>query len=152
MRLPNRHWVLSDFGIAHLPGSARPKTGPLAGTPDFTAPEARHEPGAVTAAADAWSIGALARWFTAIQRDHRPTSAAGRFWWALIDGTLRLDAAARWSLPQIASYLNAPPASISDHWVEVEVEPTNDQCPRCRRRSGTDLVGRCRACAYLGED
>jgi serine/threonine protein kinase len=153
LRLANGHWVLADFGIAHLraPRAGRPQTEALIGTADFTAPEVRHEPAAVGPAADAWSIGALARWFTSIGRESQPTSPAGRFWWALIDGTTRLDPGARWTLPEIASHLNAPPAQLCITPTPRSCGPF-EQCACCRDRAGVDPAGRCRACGHMGED
>lgn len=154
LRLANGHWVLSDFGLAHLstPRFGRQKTEALIGTPDFTAPEVRYEPSVVTSAADAWSIGALARWFTAISKESRPTSAAGRFWWALIDGTIRLDPSARWTLPEIASHLNAPPDQLGIRPAPSLFRAPLDQCACCHDRVELDPAGRCRSCGYLGED
>ena len=101
-------------------------------------------------AADAWSIGALARWFTSIGRESRPTSSAGRFWWALIDGTTRLDPGARWTLPEISSHLNVPPGQLC---IKLQLAyGTSDQCACCRDRAGVDPAGRCRACGHMGED
>lgn len=154
MRLPNGHWALSDFGIAQLrgPGQPRTETGALMGTPDFTAPEVRLEPSQVTTAADAWSIGALARWFTSIHKSHEPTSPAGRFWWTLIDSTMRLNPDDRWTLPQIATHLNAPPAVLAAVPVAVRLNASAEQCARCHDNTDRDAVGRCCSCGYMSED
>jgi serine/threonine protein kinase len=153
LRLANGHWVLADFGIAHMcaPRAGRPQTEALIGTADFTAPEVRHDPAAVGPAADAWSIGALARWFTSISRESQPTSPAGTFWWALIDGTTHLDPGARWTLPEIASHLNAAPDQLC---VERRPLPRKlfEQCACCHDRAGLDPAGRCRACGHMVED
>jgi serine/threonine protein kinase len=150
LRLQNGHWVLADFGIAMLRGSNRQGTGSGEhfGTPDFSAPEVYLDPKSATPAADAWSIGALASWYTSIRPGQRPTSEVGMDWLELIDNTMRHRPQERWSISEIATHLEA----LAAHQPMVLVgSGAADLCPRCGRMEELDAAGRCRSCGFMAE-
>ena len=104
------------------------------------------DPSSATPASDAWSIGALASWFTAITRRQTPTSAGGRYWWQLIDGTMRMEPSARWKVTQIAAHLVEELPAIP---ILVPAVRDAEQCARCGSVAGLDRAGRCTACGYF---
>ncbi|HEX6666523.1 MAG TPA: protein kinase [Solirubrobacterales bacterium] len=152
MRLGNGHWVLSDYGLVKASGLDEIKTAPRAkfGTPGFSAPEVHLNPASATAAADAWSVGALASWFTGIgvmAGDDSPLSGAFS---PLIDGTMRIDPASRWTMDQIAFSLNAGPVPVRVPVLAATTAP--EQCARCGARAGHDASCRCLGCGFLDFD
>lgn len=151
LRLRNGHWVLSDFGIAMLRSAARrgTETGQHFGTPDFSAPEVYADPKTATPAADAWSIGALASWFTSIRAGQNPTSEAGLAWLELIEHTMRNNPTERWTIPAIATYLDQMPPERAP--VNAGGGALPDSCPRCGESAGLDAAQRCKRCGFLGE-
>ncbi len=153
MRLGNGHWVLSDYGLVKASGLDEIKTSPNAtfGTPRFSSPEVHLNPAGATAAADAWSVGALASWFTGIGVMAGDDSQFGAFFSPLIDGTIRIDPASRWTMGQIASHLNAKlPAPVRVPVLAATAAP--DQCVRCGARAGHDASCRCLGCGFIDFD
>lgn len=150
LRLRNGHWVLSDFGIAQLrrPGRRGTETGEHFGTPDFSAPEVYANPAAATAAADTWSIGALASWFTSIRSGQRPSSEQGYAWLELIEATMRPDPSERWSISEVAAHLESLPATRP---MAMVARGTMATCARCGEDAGLDGSGRCRRCGFVDE-
>lgn len=150
LRLQNSHWALSDFGIAKIFGRApmATRSNEHFGTPDFSAPEVYADPSNATSAADAWSIGALASWYTGLLPGKPPKSSQDEIWLELIEHTMRRNPSERWSIPEITSYLNA---------IEVDrplLEGRSillDVCPRCGQSAGRDSAERCRRCGFLAE-
>ncbi|MGN6588555.1 MAG: protein kinase domain-containing protein [Solirubrobacterales bacterium] len=152
MRLRNGHWVLSDYGLVKATGLDEIRTSPKAkfGTPWFSAPEVHLQPASATAAADAWSVGALASWFTGIKVMAQDNSGLKALFSPLIDGTVRTDPSSRWTMSRITSYLNAElPAAVQ---VPVLANAAPDQCARCGARAGHDASCRCLGCGFLDFD
>lgn len=153
MLLGNGHWTLSDYGLVKASGLDEIRTSPSArfGTPRFSAPEVHLNPAGATAAADAWSVGALASWFTGIGVMAGDDSPLGAFFSPLIDATIRIDPASRWSVARIASYLSGElPAAVR---VPVLAGATAaDRCPRCGAQAGRDASCRCLACGFIDLD
>jgi serine/threonine protein kinase len=149
--LQNGHWVLADFGIAMLCGSSSrgTRSGQHFGTPDFSAPEVYLDPKNATPAADAWSLGALASWYTSIAPGQRPTTEAGIWWLTLIENTVRRNPRERWSISTIAAYLGSMPVHQPRVLVAYE---TADLCPHCEAGVEVDGAGRCRRCGFMGEE
>jgi serine/threonine protein kinase len=145
------HWLLSDFGLARVRQPARSITPPGAmfGTPDFTAPEIHHDPRDATALSDAYSIGAVARWFTNIGREQVALSAEGRYWAELIQGTVIYTPQARWPITRIARHLETRPAV--DRVLAGSASWEAPFCTRCGGRDGHDGAGRCTRCGFLDE-
>ena len=85
-----------DLRLSTARGSGQSFSGPT---------EVLMDPSSATPTSDAWSIGALASWFTALTRRQTPTSAGGRYWSQLIDGTMRMEPSARWKVTPIAAHL-----------------------------------------------
>lgn len=142
-----RHWLLADFGLARFVEAPKAITPPGAafGAADFAAPEVRRDPRSATAASDVYSLGALARWFTGIGFGQTGLSVRGGYWSKLIEGTMTLIAAERWSLSQTAYHLEHPP-------VERVVSPSSSSQLPCLRCGGTvDLNGRCLDCGLMDE-
>jgi serine/threonine protein kinase len=148
--LQNGHWVLADFGIAMLRGTSLrgTRSGQHFGTPDFSAPEVYLDPKNATPAADAWSLGALASWYTSIAPGQRPTTEAGTWWLALIENTVRHNPRERWSISDIAGFLDSMP---TDQPAILVGRGTSDICPRCGAGEDLDGAGRCRRCGFMGE-
>lgn len=145
--LGDDRWVLSDFGLVKRPrSSSLTRTGMRFGTPHFSAPEVHHDPRTATGAADVYSIGALASWFTNIAIDQQPDSAWGVYWHEFICGTLRFNPAQRWSLEQAWTHLKQPPDPVL-----VPVGWGRDACARCQACDGLDGAGRCVRCGFLDE-
>jgi serine/threonine protein kinase len=153
MRLRNGHWVLSDYGLVKANGLDEIRTSPRAkfGTPWFSAPEVHLKPASATAAADAWSVGALASWFTGIGVMTVDDSRLGALFSPLIDGTVRTDPVSRWTMSRIVSYLNtALPAVVQVPVLAGTAVP--DQCVRCGARAGHDASCRCLGCGFIDFD
>ncbi len=150
LRLRNAHWALSDFGIAKLEGdqSFGTETGEHFGTRDFSAPEVHADPASATAAADCWSIGALASWFTSIRQGQTSASEQESAWLALIEGTMCHEPAERWTLPRIAAHLDSLPAMRP--LIAVATSPA-EICARCGVGAGLDGSQRCRGCGFIEE-
>jgi serine/threonine protein kinase len=114
--LQDGHWVLADYGLVRRPpgvSDSLTRTGMRFGTPRFSAPEVHHDPRTATSAADAYSLGALASWFTLIPPDREVSSAAGLYWSDLIRNTVLFDPRDRWSVSRvggIASTVRFPAA------------------------------------------
>jgi serine/threonine protein kinase len=144
MRLLGGRWVLADYGLVGRPrGSSLTRPGMRFGTDFFSAPEVFFEPTQATAKADAYSIGALAEWFTNITAGQNPTSPVGRAWHALISNTRLFDPEDRWTIAEIVDHLNAMPLPVA-----VLVGSNLDACPACGGRVGRDHAERCRRCGY----
>jgi hypothetical protein len=118
-------------------------------TPDFTAPEIHHDPRDATALSDAYSIGAIARWFTNIGREQVALSAEGRYWAELIQGTVIYTPQARWPITRIARHLETRPAV--DRVLAGSASWEAPFCTRCGGRDGHDGAGRCTRCGFLDE-
>lgn len=147
----NGHWVLSDFGIAKLEGgeSLGTEIGEHFGTRYFSAPEVDAYPASATSAADCWSIGALASWFTSIRHGQNVTSKQARAWLELIEGTMRHGPTKRWTLSRIAAHLDLLPAERP--LATVTVNPA-EICARRGAGAGLDGFLRCRGCGFIEED
>lgn len=147
LRLPGNHWVLSDYGLVkRLPG--RPltltRTGMIFGTPPFTAPEVLHDPRIATPASDAYSIGAVAAWFTKITPSRDVTSKVGRYWSSLIEGTVVFRPDERWTVSEVAAHLAQDPAPDLPETDLVPAWGTDQpRCVRCGSPEGEDRAGRC---------
>lgn len=150
LEMPGGHWVLSDYGLVNRP-AGRPdtptRTGAGFGTPRFSAPEVHHDPRTATPASDAYSIGALASWFTGIAADQDPTSEIGQYWWSLVRGTVLFRPEERWAMDSVASHLSTTPATVE---VPAGFTPPMS-CPRCGRREGVDGTGRCVSCGFVDD-
>jgi serine/threonine protein kinase len=141
------HWLLSDFGLVRVSYTARSITpvGASFGAADFAAPEVQRDPRAATPAADIYSLGAIARWFTGISLNQTGLSLRGRYWSQFIDGTMALNAEDRWSLDGAAYHLANLP-------VEKVLSPTGFGVLPCLRCGGAiDAAGRCLRCGLLDE-
>lgn len=146
LRLPNGRWLLADYGLVHRPrGLANSITtsGMRFGTPYFSAPEVHHDPRSATAAADAYSIGALASWFTQIPPERVPSSGPGIYWSELVRATVVYDPSDRWPVPTIARHLADAPALVPVGLAAPE------PCARCGGREGVDAAGRCTRCGFV---
>ncbi len=153
MRLGNGHWTLADYGLVKASGLDEIRTSPNAtfGTPRFSAPEVHLNPADATATADAWSVGALASWFTGIGVMAGDDSRLGAFFSPVIDGTMRIDPASRWTMDRIASHLNAElPVAVRVPVLAATATP--DQCVRCGARTGHDASCRCLGCGFIDFD
>jgi serine/threonine protein kinase len=153
MCLGNGHWVLSDYGLVKASGLDEIKTSPKAkfGTPWFSAPEVHLNPASATPAADAWSVGALASWFTGIGVMAGDDSRLTALFSPLIDGTIKIDPASRWSMDDVAAYLNTSlPAPVQVPVLAATAIP--DQCVRCGARAGHDASCRCLGCGFIDFD
>jgi serine/threonine protein kinase len=149
LALPGPHWVLSDFGLARICRASRQITrgSAMFGTPQFAAPEVHHDPRTVTGAADAYSLGAIASWFTNISSDQEVSSESGRYWSTLIRSTKVFYPEARWSVAQIAHYLESAPARARVRVLTRSSLP----CARCQAYAGVDGAGRCTRCGFMDE-
>jgi serine/threonine protein kinase len=149
------HWLLSDFGLARTSHSSKSltPTGALFGTPGFAAPEIHHDPRMATPLSDAYSIGAIARWFTNISLDQSAPSAPGRYWSKLIRSTVAFEPDKRWPVTRIARYLEVQPTS--DRVLLVGNSPARlwdaPFCTRCGARVSHDGAGRCTRCGFMDE-
>lgn len=144
------HWVLSDFGIAKAPRGLRRGTekGERFGTPIFSAPEVHANPPNASPAADAWSIGALASWFTSIRMGQMPSSKEGRDWLELIESTVRQDPAERWSIQRVNRKLE----EMRMAGVQLPADQRSPQaCIRCHLAAGRDATERCLHCGYVAD-
>ncbi len=143
------HWVLSDFGLARICRASKNITpvGAMFGTPQFAAPEVHHDPRTVTGAADAYSLGAIASWFTNISPEQEVSSEMGQYWSTLIRSTRVFYPEARWSVAQIAHYLESTPTPARVRVVARSSLP----CARCQTYAGVDGAGRCMRCGFMDE-
>jgi len=147
LQLDEDHWVIADHGLVKRPkGSSLTGTGMHFGTLQFSAPEVHHDPRTATPAADAYSIGALANWYTNITTRQEPDSEWGRFWSELICGALRFDPVRRWTMAQIAGHLARRPVAAL-----VWAGHSPHMCARCGTHDGIDHAGRCIRCGFLDE-
>ncbi len=94
------------------------------------------------------ALGAVASWFTAICPGQKPTSRDGLAWLELIEGTLRHEPAARWTIAEIASHLDRIdrdpiPAFVGGRRL--------DSCLRCGALDGVDAAERCVRCGCIAE-
>jgi serine/threonine protein kinase len=147
LQLPGHHWVLSDFGLARCERSAASITPPgaLFGTPGFDAPEVHHDPRQASSASDAYSLGAIARWFTKISREQNATSERGKYWSELIRETTDYQPGRRWSIARIARHLEFAPATERVYNGGKELEA----CARCGGQDRQNGAGRCVRCGFL---
>jgi serine/threonine protein kinase len=150
LKLFHGRWVLSDFGLVKFRprrGGSITDPGARVGTEFFSAPEMRTDPSGAGTQADAWSVGALASWFTGITPSQKPSSTAGRYWGELVRGAMEPSPRRRWTISEIAAHLD----SGLDLTPRAPMPPigTQDPCSRCRQNRGLDAAGRCVGCGHM---
>jgi serine/threonine protein kinase len=153
MRLKGGVWVLADYGLVRRPtriSDSLTKTGARFGTPHFTAPEVHHDPRSATPAADAYSLGAIASWFTLIPPDRDVSSVRAEYWTELIRHTLIFDPNERWSLSRIVQHLERP-LPVGRDRILVPTGGDGLPCGRCRAFGAVDGAGRCVHCGFQDE-
>jgi serine/threonine-protein kinase len=139
------HWVLGDYGLVRRPpgwlGNVRTASGARFGTERFSAPELLHEPRSARAPADAYSVGAVASWFTSISHTQTVETPAGAFWSELIHGTRSYIPEDRWTISEIAAHLERGPRMAL-----VPAQDRSEACPNCGSTTGVDAATRCLRC------
>jgi hypothetical protein len=122
----------------------------LFGTPGFAAPEIHYDPRTATPLSDAYSIGAIVRWFTNISLDQSAPSPAGRYWSELIRNTVVYAPSERWLITEIVRHLAHPvPDRIAVHARYAGADPRF--CMRCGAPDDHDGAGRCVHCGFMDE-